>query len=60
MLANGSDIGIRIIEFGMSDGTVQIVFNPQLRLRIPATVLDQIKRAEVSIKRGAIKPSAQP
>jgi hypothetical protein len=49
-----------MIEFGMSDGTVQVVLNPQLQSQIPATALDQIKRAEVSIKRGAIKPLAKP
>jgi hypothetical protein len=49
-----------MIEFGMSDSTVQVVLKPQLQLQIPAAALDQVKRSQVSVQRDAIKPLAKP
>jgi basic membrane protein A and related proteins len=37
-----------MIEFGMDDGMVKVVFNPRLVSRIPASTLEQVRRAELT------------
>ena len=41
--------------FGMKEGMVTVVFNPQLADKIPATAMQQVKLAENRILSGAIK-----
>jgi basic membrane protein A len=41
-----------MIEFGMRDGMVRVVINPQLESRIPPTVMEQVKRAEQQLESG--------
>ncbi len=40
-----------MIEFGMRDGMVKVVINPQLESRIPSAVMEQVKRAEQQLER---------
>lgn len=42
-----------MLEFGMRDGMVKVVINPQLESRIPPAVMEQVKRAEQQLEGGA-------
>jgi basic membrane protein A len=42
-----------MIEFGMRDGMVHVVINPQLEAKIPASALDRMKQAQDAIMSGA-------
>lgn len=44
-----------MLTFGMKDKMVKVVFNPQLRNRIPAAAKERVKLAEQGIISGAIK-----
>jgi len=48
----------RMVEFGMNDGMVRVVFNPQLKSRIPASAMAQVMRAQQEVQSGAIRVSA--
>ena len=41
-----------MIEFGMKDGMVHVVINPQLESRIPPAVIERVKRAERQLEGG--------
>jgi len=43
-----------MIEYGMKDGMVEVVYNPQLEARIPAAVMEKAKLAEQRIIDGKI------
>lgn len=47
-----------MVEFGMNDGMVRVVFNPQLKSRIPARAMAQVMRAQEEIQSGAIRVEA--
>ena len=49
---------LRIVEFGMNDRMVRVVFNPQLKSRIPARAMAQVMRAQEEIQSGAIRVEA--
>jgi hypothetical protein len=42
----------------MNDGMVRVVFNPQLKSRIPARAMAQVMRAQEEIQSGAIRVEA--
>jgi basic membrane lipoprotein Med (substrate-binding protein (PBP1-ABC) superfamily) len=44
-----------MVEFGMNDGMVRVVFNPQLKSRIPASAMAQVMRAQQEIQSGALR-----
>jgi basic membrane lipoprotein Med (substrate-binding protein (PBP1-ABC) superfamily) len=43
-----------MIEFGMRDGMVHVVLNPQLTTRIPPAALARMNQAEHDIETGAL------
>ena len=45
-----------MIEFGMRDGMVHVVLNPQLEGKIPPAALDRMKNAEQAILAGVSPP----
>jgi basic membrane lipoprotein Med (substrate-binding protein (PBP1-ABC) superfamily) len=47
------DFHAGMIEFGMKDGMVHVVINPQLESRIPPAVMNQVKRVEHQLQAGA-------
>lgn len=53
-----------MLEFGMRDGMVKVVYNPRLLSKIPPAALEQAKRAEQAIVAGKVKlaslPASQP
>jgi basic membrane protein A and related proteins len=48
-----------MIEFGMADGMVRVVFNERLESRIPASVMTRVKDAELAIVNGKILVPSQ-
>lgn len=44
-----------ILTYGMKEGMVRLVFNPELRDRIPPAVMEQLKRTESQLIAGKIK-----
>ncbi len=43
-----------MLEFGMKDGMVRVVFNPDLQGRIPIAAMDQVRAAENDIMNGKL------
>jgi basic membrane lipoprotein Med (substrate-binding protein (PBP1-ABC) superfamily) len=41
-----------MLEFGMQDGMVNVVFNPKLESRIPAAALERARKAEQDLASG--------
>lgn len=46
-----------MLEFGMQDGMVNVVFNPKLESRIPAAALERARQAERDLESGQIRTS---
>jgi basic membrane protein A and related proteins len=50
----------RMIEYGMADGMVSVVFNPALRAKIPPAAIERARLAEQGIEAGRITIGAAP
>jgi len=53
------DFHPRMLEFGMGDGMVRVIVNPQLESRIPASIMTRIKTTEQAIVSGKIVVPSQ-
>jgi basic membrane protein A and related proteins len=53
------DFHARMLEFGMEDGMVSVIVNPQLESRIPASIMTRIKTTEQAIVSGKIAVPSQ-
>lgn len=49
-----------MLEFGMRDGMVKVVYNPRLLAKIPPAAVEQANRAEQAIIAGTVKLASRP